>query len=64
MNVFVEKQKKELELEFTGTVASLLQKLDIASNTVIVVRKGEVLLGEDVLKNSDSVKVLSVISGG
>lgn len=68
MKVFIEKEQKELILSFSGTVKELLSKLDINPETVIVTKligDESELLTEDVkLDDIDSVKILSIISGG
>lgn len=63
MKVFIERTKEE-GVSSAGTVADLLQELDINPGTVLVVRDG-VLVPEDAsLEGAKEVKVLSVISGG
>ena len=51
-------------LSFQGTVVELLTLINIRSETVIVVRNGEVLTDDDTLVNTDFIRLLSVISGG
>ncbi len=64
MRVVFEREKKEKELSFQGTVKELLAELGVAANTVLVVRGDAVLVGDDLLKEEDEVRILSVISGG
>ena len=68
MKVFIEKEQRDLTLKFIGTVKELLSKLDINPETVIVTKligDESELLTEDVkLDDIDSVKILSIISGG
>ncbi|AJF61426.1 hypothetical protein QT06_C0001G0586 [archaeon GW2011_AR15] len=64
MDVFIDKDNREMKIEFTGDVKGLLEKLKINPETVIVVRDDELLTDDVVLKNNDKIKVLSVISGG
>lgn len=64
MKVFIEKDGRTLERDFSGKVKSLLNELKIDSNNVLVVVNGELITEEDSVKNSDSVRILSVISGG
>ncbi|MFH1771094.1 MAG: MoaD/ThiS family protein [archaeon] len=64
MKIFIEKDKKNIEKKFSGKVSSLLKTLKINSDTVLVVKNGELITEEDSVKDSDMVKILSVISGG
>lgn len=52
------------EKQFEGSVAALLQALDINLESVLVVRGDELLSSDDLLKDTDSIRVLQVISGG
>ncbi len=47
-----------------SSVSELLKHLQINPETVLVVRENEVLTEDEALKDNDSVKILSVISGG
>lgn len=64
MKVFIERSRKNIKIEFKGKVAALLKKLAINPETVLVTRNSVLLTEEDVIKNTDEIKVLSVISGG
>jgi len=64
MKVFIERKKENIEMNFSGKVSTLLKKLKINSDGVLVVKDRELITEEDVLEDSDSIKILSVISGG
>ena len=64
MKVFIESDNKTVDLEFEGKASDLLKKLEINSETVLVSVGGELVTEEEKLKDSDDVKLLSVISGG
>lgn len=64
MEIFIERDKKTLKKDFSGKVKDLFKLLKINSEGVLIVRNGELITEEEVLDNSDSVKILSVISGG
>ncbi|MFH1589158.1 MAG: MoaD/ThiS family protein [archaeon] len=64
MKIFIEKDKQSIKKKFNGKVGALLSSLKINSSTVLVVSNGELITEEDVVKDSDDVKILSVISGG
>ena len=64
MEVYIEKTGKIKQIMFEGKVRSLLQKLNINPETVIVVKNNELITEEDLVKNKDKLKIMSVISGG
>lgn len=64
MKIQIERENKQLELEFNGTGVQLLKQLNINPDEVLLVKNDEVILNEDNLTNKDEIKVLSVISGG
>ena len=63
MKVYIEKinQYKNTKAK---TVKELLEKLKINPTTVIVTRNNELITEEQKIKDSDKIKILSVISGG
>lgn len=64
MQVFIEKENKTIEFQFNGTILQLLKKLAINPETVIVVRNNVIITEEVKIKNTDSILILSVVSGG
>jgi sulfur carrier protein len=64
MDIFIEKEDKKLKMKFKGTAKELLKKLDLNIETVLIVRNDELITEDDVINDKDSVKFLSVISGG
>ncbi len=64
MEIQIDKPKKSIKKEFNGTVNELLKELKLNKETVIVVRNGELVTEEEILKNNDKIKILSVVSGG
>jgi sulfur carrier protein ThiS len=64
MKIFIERQKKTVNMVFNGTVLSLLKKLNLNPEAVVVVANGTLVTEEDGLKDKDEIKILSVISGG
>jgi len=63
MKIFIEKDNKQLVLK-AKTVTDLLNKLEINPDTVLVVKNNEVVLSDEILSETDEIKILSVISGG
>ncbi len=64
MKVFIEKDSSTKEIDFSGTVLELLNKLEIVSEDVIVSVNNEISLLSDELKGDEKIDILSVISGG
>jgi len=64
MKIFIEKENKVINKRFSGKVKKLLSELNIIAGTVIIVKDNELITEEDNVKDSDSIKILSVISGG
>jgi len=64
MKVFIEKDKKEIDFSFSGSALDLLSQLDVNKETVLVIRNSELITLDEKLVDSDTVKILSVVSGG
>ena len=64
MNVFIEKENKQLVLKKNCTGLELLKKLKINPDTVLLVKNNEIVLPEENLSKTDDIKILSVVSGG
>lgn len=64
MDIFIERTNTAKTMQFSGKVKNLVKKLDINPETVLVTRNKELLTEEDVVRNTDEIKILSVISGG
>lgn len=66
MEIFIERENKtqEVEIEKPTTLKSILDKLGISNESVILVRNDEIVLEEEEVNNKDKIKLLSVVSGG
>lgn len=64
MDVFIEKTSEKKDMGFSGTGKRLLDTLGINPETVILVREGRLLTLDTKLSDKDSIRILSVISGG
>jgi sulfur carrier protein ThiS len=64
MDVFIEKTNETKELPFTGTVQELLKQLSINPEEVLVIRNNTLLTDDVELTDKDSIKLMSVVSGG
>jgi sulfur carrier protein ThiS len=57
-------REKEYEVRAGMTLLDALKKSHIVPESVIAVRDGEMILDDEILRNDDVVKLVSVISGG
>lgn len=66
MKVFIERENKTttIPLENEINCRELLKQLKISRESVILVKNGTVCLEDEVLQDSDELKILSVVSGG
>jgi sulfur carrier protein ThiS len=55
---------KRWELPGGMTARDLLKKLDLPSDTVLVVRDGKLVTDDTILRDDDHIKLVAVISGG
>jgi sulfur carrier protein ThiS len=64
MEVFVQKSGERLTVAHVGTAASLLEKLDVNPEVVLIVKDGELIAEDEDVSDASSIELLSVISGG
>lgn len=64
VTIFIERTEKTTTLSFEGKVKTLVRKLKYNPETVFVTREKELLCEEDRIKNTDTIEIRSVISGG
>ncbi len=66
MEIFLEKDNTTITHTISGevTISKVLQELNITIESVIILKNGDVTIEEDTVENTDSLKVLSVVSGG
>lgn len=63
MKVYYDRENKTLEVQ-AKNVKDMLKKLKIIKNSVIVIVNNEVVTEEYQFKKKDTIKILSVVSGG
>lgn len=66
MKIFIERQNKwiDVNIKKKAKVIDVLKKLKINPSAVIVVRNNELITEDEIIKNDEKIKVLSVVSGG
>ena len=57
-------RNKEYEVRPGMDLLAALSKCEIMSESVIATREGELILDDEILKDGDEIKLVSVISGG
>ena len=57
-------RKQEYQIEGTVTVKQALRQLGFSTETHLVVKDGDLLNENEVLRDGDTVKLVAVISGG
>ncbi|MBT3337788.1 MAG: MoaD/ThiS family protein [Anaerolineae bacterium] len=55
---------KKYEVKAGSTLLSALNKLEILPESIICVRDGELITEDTILKDGETIKLVSVISGG
>lgn len=55
---------REVELRGPMTVAKLLGRLELARESVLVIRNDELVPGDATLNDDDTIEIRPVISGG
>ena len=64
MTVKLIMRDKEYEVRAGMTLLASLQKISILPEAVLATREGEMILDDEILKDGQVVKLVSVISGG
>ncbi len=64
MKVYIEYNDEEKEVDFQGTAKDLLKQLNINPITVVLVKNNKLVSEKTTFNNKDSLRILSVVSGG
>lgn len=64
MKVLLHQPRREIELKGPKTVKALLNRLDLVSESVLVIRGDQLLTDEERLHPEDTIELRPVISGG
>ncbi len=64
MKVILRHPTREVEVDGLSTVSSVLKRMDILPETVLVIRNGELLMSSEHLEPDDVIELRPVISGG
>lgn len=55
---------KEFEVRPGMTLLSTLEKINVLPEAVLATREGEMILDDEILRDGEVIKLVSVISGG
>lgn len=66
MEVYIERENetKKISLEQPITMKALVKQLGISLDSIILIKNSEICLEDEEVTDKDSVKLLSVVSGG
>lgn len=64
MKVILRNPRREVELVGVRQVSDLFKKLELVSESYLVIRHGELLTTQDHIEDGDVVELRPVISGG
>ena len=66
MKVYIEETgtTREITIENPQPLKELLKQLNISNESVILVKNNTIVLEDEIIENTDEIKLLTVISGG
>jgi len=64
MHITVQKDRKTIQQNFSGSALQLLTLLEINPETVLIVKDGILITTEDDVSDAKHIELLSVVSGG
>jgi sulfur carrier protein ThiS len=64
MEVFLQKEGKKLDVEHRGSAKSLLERLGVNPEVVLIVKDGVLVTEAETIDDAEKIELLSVISGG
>jgi sulfur carrier protein len=64
MKVVLRNPRRELELDGVRRVGDVFKRLELISESYLVIRQGELLTTDDTVTDDDVIELRPVISGG
>ena len=64
MKVVLRNPRREVEVAGNRRVKDILRELDVVPETVLVIRGGDLITGDQVVGDGDTIELRPVMSGG
>lgn len=64
MKIFLERTQETIEKDFKGSAKDLIKSLGMNTEELLIIKNDELVTDDEILNDSDEIKLLSVISGG
>lgn len=64
MKLFFEKNKEIKEIDFQGRLSELIKKLNLTPNSVVIMRRNEILTEDQFVTNDDELRIFVIVSEG
>jgi len=64
MEIFIESTDETKQIEFSGKIIDLLKKLKINAEETVIIKNNKLVTEFEKISDNDSLKLLSVVSGG
>lgn len=64
VKIFLRKKEYQIDDVKDLTVAKALRQLDLIPEAHLVIRRGQILTEQELLRDGDEIKIVPVISGG
>jgi len=64
MEIFIESTGETKQIEFSGKIIDLLKKLKINAEETVIIKNNKLVTEFEKISDNDSLKLLSVVSGG
>ncbi|MFW6286022.1 MAG: MoaD/ThiS family protein [Nanoarchaeota archaeon] len=66
MKLFIERENKENDIKIDKplTIQEILKQKNISLESVILIKNDKIVFENEIVKDNDNVKILSVVSGG
>lgn len=64
IKVIIRKKEQEVEYRPPMTVKKVFKQLNLLPEAYLVIRNGELIVEQDILRDGETVKLVPVVSGG
>ncbi|MDK2907842.1 MAG: hypothetical protein PWQ87_300 [Candidatus Woesearchaeota archaeon] len=60
----LKRENKEEELDFEGSISELLKSLSLPEGSVVVLKNGDIVTEDEIVRNEDELEIIGVGSKG